>query len=175
MTEQSEKKTEILEEVSTYKELDEITKQYRKAEKRLNKFIKKLEKRRDETKTKIAEHVDQLKWSRFEPNGLKSFVEEPYVIEPKRFGKAGSVLEWRVYVPRMVKFHVGRLERVTHSYNIFSVNQYMHSFADIPEELASRFPKLDIELKVVDGLLTEELLCSYGSERLGGFVGTDFR
>jgi hypothetical protein len=63
------------------------------------------------------------------------------------------VIEWRVYVPKMVQFHVGRLERATHSYNVFAVTQYMRHFAEIPEELSDRFPKLEIELQVVDGLL----------------------
>ena len=56
----------------------------------------------------------------------------------------------------MVQFHVGRLERATHSYNVFAVTQYMHHFAEIPEELSSRFPKLEIELQVVDGLLVTD-------------------
>jgi len=150
-------KDDIIEEVNAYKELDAINADYQKVEKRLNKLIKNLEKRQDDAKNLISEYSDKIKWTRFQPEYLQNFVEESYVIEPKRFGKGGQVLEWRVYVPKMVKFHVGRLERATHSYNVFSVTQYMHHFADIPEELSSRFPKLDIELKVVDGLLVTDI------------------
>ena len=153
----SEKEKDIIEEVKAYKELDEISKDYQNAEDRLNKFIKKLEKRRDDAHTLIKEYAEKEKWTRFLPEYLPNFLEESYVIEPKRFGKGGHVLEWYVYVPKFVKFHVGRLERATHSYNVFSVTQYMHHFADIPEELSSRFPKLDIELKVVDGLLITDV------------------
>lgn len=140
------------EELDLYKQLDEVNKQIAEAENRIQALIKILSDKRAGLSKAITEYADQVKWTKFKPECLQNFVEEPYVIEPFRFDR-GTVIEWRVYVPKMVNFHVGRLERATHSYNVFTVTQYMRHFAEIPEELKTRFPKLDIELKVVDGLL----------------------
>ena len=146
-------KKSILEKVDVYKQLDEVNEDIAKAENKLSEIVKILNERKQSLHKLIKEYGEETNWSRFQPQFLPNFVEEPYVIEPSKVGKAGNVIEWHVYVPKMVQFHVGRLERATHSYNVFSVTQYMHHFAEIPEELSSRFPKLEIELQVVDGLL----------------------
>jgi len=146
----------ILEKVDVYAQLDEVNKDIANAEEKLREIVKVLNERKNQLHKQIKEYAEEANWSRFQPQYLQNFVEESYVIEPSKIGKAGNVIEWRVYVPKMVQFHVGRLERATHSYNVFSVTQYMHHFAEIPEELSSRFPKLDIELQVVDGLLLTE-------------------
>lgn len=152
MTEQ--KQSEILNTIESYRELDEISKEIANTENRIEKLIDNLKDRKASLKNMLLEYKDQHNWSQFDSKELDSFVEETYVTEPYRFGKGGKILEWRVYVPKFVKFHIGRLERATHSYNVFSVTQYMRNFADeIPQELLDRFPKLDIELKVVDGKL----------------------
>ncbi len=149
----SEKKETLIDEVNVYRELDDVNKQISEARNKLGEIVKILEQRKKELQSLIMQYAEENNWSRFNPDFLLNFVEEPYVIEPSRIGKDGKVIEWHVYVPKMVKFQVGRLERATHSYNIFSVTQYMHHFAEIPAELSDRFPKLDVELKVVDGLL----------------------
>jgi len=136
-----------------YRQLDEVNRDIAEAEDKLRELIKILDEKKQELHRLVKGYADRYNWSRFRRDYLPNFIEEPYVIEPSKIGKAGNVIEWRVYVPKMVEFHIGRLERATHSYNVFSVTQYMHHFAEIPEELSSRFPKLDIELQVVDGLL----------------------
>lgn len=151
------KKEGILETINVYQQLDEVNKDIAQAEDKLAQLIKILNERKLQLRTLVTDYAEQFKWSRFKPEHLHDFIEEPYVVEPSRIGKSGSVIEWRVYVPKMVEFHVGRLERATHSYNVFSVTQYMHHFAEIPEELSSRFPKLDIELQVVDGFLITDI------------------
>lgn len=143
----------ILDAVDVYRQLDEVNEDIAKAEDKLTKIVEILNKRKATLEKTVKEQAKALNWSRYRPEYLRQFVEEPYVIEPSRIGKSGSIIEWHVYVPKMVDFHVGRLERATHSYNVFSVTQYMQHFAEIPEELSSRFPRLDIEMKVVDGLL----------------------
>jgi len=148
-----EPKKAILEKIDVYRQLDEVNEDIAKAESKLEEIVKILNDRKQNLHRRIKEYADETNWSRFKPEFLPNFIEEPYVIEPSKIGKAGNVIEWRVYVAKMVEFHVGRLERATHSYNVFSVTQYMHHFAEIPEELSSRFPKLEIELQVVDGLL----------------------
>lgn len=148
---------EVLQKADVYRKLDQVTKAVAEAENRLEEITKILNERKDYLHKLVKGKAEELHWSRFNPEYLENFVEEPYVIEPSRIGKGGNVIEWRVYVPKMVEFHVGRLERATHSYNVFSVTQYMHHFAEIPEELSSRFPKLDIEMQVVDGLLITDV------------------
>lgn len=143
----------LLEEIQVYKDLDAVNKDIARAKDKLLVVVKNLTKKRKDMSGLITKLAEEANWSRFQPGYLQNFIEEPYCIEPSRTGPKGSVLEWRVFVPKMVQFHVGRLERATHSYNVFSVTQYMHHFAEIPEELSSRFPKLEIEMKVVDGLL----------------------
>ena len=151
-----EKTEELLAELDVYHKLDDVNKDFANAKEKLLEIIRIVSERRQELTGLITKYAEETKWSRFKPAYLPNFIEEPYVIEPSRTGPKGKVLEWRVYVPKMVEFHVGRLERATHSYNVFSVTQYMHHFAEIPEELSSRFPKLDIEMQVVDGFLLTE-------------------
>lgn len=150
----SEKAEVLLKQIDVYQELDDVNQDIAKAEDKLREVIKVLNERKQDLTQLVTKYAEETHWSRFQPAYLTNFVEEPYVIEPSRIGKSGKVLEWRVYVPKMVEFHVGRLERATHSYNVFSVTQYMHHFAEIPEELSSRFPRLDIEMQVVDGMLS---------------------
>jgi len=136
-----------------FQELDEATRRWREANQKLLELSELIKERQKALETQLKEQADQVKWSRFRPEYLRNFIEEPYVIEPFRVDKKGRVLEWRVYVPKMVEFQVGRLERATHSYNVFVVNQYMRWFAEIPEALEERFPSVEVELKVHDGLL----------------------
>lgn len=162
-------KTEIIDTVMLYKKLDEITKDFGTTKEKLNTLIQAVQEKQSEVEQQIISLNESFKWSRFQPEYLKNFIEEPYVIEPSRMGRKGDVLEWHVFVPKIVQFSVGRLERATHSYNVYSVTQYMRHFAEIPQELLERFPKLDIEMKVVDGILlsddkaTEQVWSKYRS------------
>lgn len=136
-----------------FKQMDEVTKQINESKDKLRDIETILQSRRLNLENIILEKTDEMKWSRFKPEYLQNFIEEPYLIEPARVDKGGKVLEWKVYVPKMVEFHVGRLERATHSYNVFIVNQYMRWFAEIPNELLDRFPEIDVQLTVSDGHL----------------------
>lgn len=147
---------EQISDVELFKELDTVTKDINKAQDKLKTIEGIIKQRRQRLELVLTEKADEMKWSRFQPEYMRQFIEEPYVIEPFRVDKGGKVLEWRVYVPKMVEFHIGRLERATHSYNVFTVNQYMRWFAEIPQELNDRFPQVEIELKVSDGNLISE-------------------
>jgi len=136
-----------------FQELDQVTQDINKARDKLQALEETIRRRRQILEHEIKERADEVRWSRFRPEYLPHFIEEPYVTEPFRIDKQGRVLEWRVFVPKMVEFHVGRLERATHSFNCFVVNQYMRWFAEIPPELEERFPSIEVELKVHDGLL----------------------
>ena len=113
----------LLEKIDVYQELDSVNKDIAKAEDKLKEIVKVLNERKRDLTNLITKYAEETNWSRFQPSYLTNFVEEPYVIEPSRIGKNGKVLEWHVYVPKMVEFHVGRLERATHSYNVFSVTE----------------------------------------------------
>jgi len=149
-----ESTTEQISDVELFKQLDEVTKEIASSTDKLTALQRRLEQRKSLLRDAITDKAEAVRWSKFVPMNLNAFVEEPYVIEPYRLDKKGRVLEWRVYVPKFVSFQVGRLERATHSYNVYTVNQYMRWFAEIPEELESRFPQIDVELKVHDGVLT---------------------
>lgn len=153
MSQKNQKKEKLLADTSVYKNLDEANRIAKEAEQKLDEVQAIITQRKASMRRRLQEFSEDVNWTRFRPEFLPNFLDEPYVIEPARLGKAGKVLEWRVYVPKMVEFHVGRKIRTTHSYNVFQVTQYMHYFAEIPKELADRFPKLGIDLKVVDGLL----------------------
>lgn len=144
---------EQISDVDLFRQLDEVTKEIASSQDKLTSLQKRLEQRKEVLRQAISDRAEAVRWSRFDPRFLDAFVEEPYVIEPYRLDKKGRVLEWRVYVPKMVQFQVGRLERATHSFNVYAVNQYMRWFAEIPEELEGRFPRVDVELKVSDGIL----------------------
>ena len=137
-----------------FKQLDDVTKDLRQAQDKLLVIEQQIKTQRKVIEDTIKTKSDELKWSRFRPEYLTNFIEEPYIIEPFRTDQKGSVIEWRVYVPKLVEFSVGRLERASHSFNVYAVNQYMRWFAEIPAELESRFPQLEINLKV-DGNLLE--------------------
>lgn len=139
-----------------FQQLDQVTKDINEARDKLQALQQILEGRRKRLANALLDQAEAVKWSRFKGEFLDNFIEEPYVIEPHRIDKGGQILEWRVYVPKMVDFHVGRLERATHSYNVYAVNQYMRYLAEIPQELNDRFPELEIEVQVLDGLLLTE-------------------
>lgn len=147
----------ILREIDIYSELDAVNSDIAKAEDKLRELVKILNERKKLIAGAVKGYSEEIKWTRFQEEYLPNFIEEPYVIEPSRVGTGGKVIEWHVYVPKMIQFHVGRLERATHSYNVFSVTQYMRHFAEIPEELNERFSKLDLELKVVNGVLITDI------------------
>jgi len=160
-----------------FRRLDEVTKLYGETNNKLVELTKILDTRRVDLEGAIKDKTEALKWSSFQPQYLRDFIEEPYVVEPFRIGKAGKVLEWRIYVPKFVRFSAGRLERVTSSYNVFSITQYHRFFGDVPEELKDRFPELPYDVKVHDGLLVvpaefQEEAWSRFKEHLQGRTGT---
>jgi len=147
--------------------LEEANQAYKEAIIRLEELNQLISLRQKELEQKITDIADQVKWSALTPEYLQNFVEEPFVIEPSKINKKGDVIEWKVFVPKFVKFHIGRLVRTTHSFNVFTVNQYMRWFAELPESLLARFPQPNVDLKVYDGLLitspdkTEEVWAKY--------------
>ena len=115
----------------------------------LSRYIEGLKK---EIINRILEEVEKARYTRFNPEFLPAFLEEPYFVLPRRQVR-GRTVEWYVIVPRFIDFQLGWLERSTKSYNCFIVNQYVHWFAQVPKALQQRFQLKPLPMKVADGLL----------------------
>jgi DNA excision repair protein ERCC-3 len=139
--------------IDLFRELEDATRKFNEANRKLTELTDILQARQRKLERCLTEKANEAHWTRFRPEHLRHFIEEPYVVEPIKINRSGQVLEWRIYVPKMVEFHVGRLERATHSYNVYAVNQYMRWFAEVPKELEDRFPRSELELKVEGGQL----------------------
>jgi hypothetical protein len=127
------------------------------AKKRLEGLSQYIESLKNDIINNIAVKIEEARYTRFNPESLPAFLEEPYLIIPKR-QEGEKTVEWYVIVPRFIDFQLGWLERSTKSYNIFLVNQYVQWFTEIPKELKERFQLKPLPIKVADGLLltTEE-------------------
>jgi len=118
------------------------------AEARLSDLRKMIEKTREELKKEWREKAETTQLAKFDKDLVEDFLEEPYVILPKKKE------EWWVIAPKFVDFQIGWLERSTKGYNIFIVNKYMDWLAHIPQKVRSLFKfKPKLPLKVFDGFL----------------------
>jgi DNA excision repair protein ERCC-3 len=129
-------------------EITEIKKSIDESLKKMDDLIETLNQEREKIKRDLERKVEQIGFSKYNKEELGKFLEEPYVIIPKREN------EYYVITPRWIDFQIGWLERQTKSYNIFIVNRYMQWIAPIPEALRSRlkFP-MPLPFKIVDGIL----------------------
>ncbi len=136
-----------------FQELQAVEESVAQAKERLDGLTEYIAALKKKISTDIMLQVQHAKYTRFNPEFLQPFLDEPYIIIPKRMVK-GKAVEWRVIVPRFIDFQLGWPERSTPSYNVFLVNQYSHYFADIPKELEEKFQLEPIKgLKVADRLL----------------------
>lgn len=76
-----------LKKIDVYRQLDEVNKDIAEAENKLERIIKVLNEKKEGLRNLVKEKADELKWSRFRPEYLQNFVEEPYIIEPSKIGK----------------------------------------------------------------------------------------
>lgn len=115
---------------------------------KMDAIIEEMQNQRDKIKQDIEKKVEQISFSKYNRDEVQSFLEEPYVIIPKREN------EYYVVAPKWVDFQIGWLDRTTKSYNIFVVNRYMQWIAPIPDALQKKlkFPT-PLPLKIVDGFL----------------------
>ena len=136
-----------------FQELRSVEDSVETARRKLESLSEYIETLKKDILNSIASKIEEARYTRFNPEFLPSFLEEPYLIMPKRMEK-GKAVEWYVIVPRFIDFQLGWLERSTKSYNVFLVNQYVKWFSEIPRELQERFRVKPIPgLKVADGLL----------------------
>ncbi|RLI74597.1 hypothetical protein DRO97_05670 [Archaeoglobales archaeon] len=127
--------------------LEEIRKSFEEGLSKLDELIEELKSERNRLKAEIESKLNQLQLN-FIPEELESFLEEPYIIMPRRKD------EFYVIVPKFINFHIGWLERQTKSYNIFVINRYTQWLQPLPEELKKKLQFPDQPpFKVIDGIL----------------------
>lgn len=141
-----------------FSDLRDVEDSVEKARKRLDGLSKYIEELKKEIMDSIGTVIEEAKFTKFNPEYLKDFLAEPYLILPKRM-QSGKATEWYVAVPRFIDFQLGWLERSTRSYNVFIVNQYVQWFTEIPRELRERFQLNPLPVLVSNGtlLMKEEL------------------
>ena len=129
------------------RELNDIKKQADELVTKLELLKKAIDEKIAETKANLIAEI--LNIGGIDKEALKAFLEEPYVVIPKRKE------EWYVIAPKFIPFSLGWLERSTKSYNIFIINKYVKWFAQIPKELERKLfgEEKPPEYKVVDGWL----------------------
>ena len=135
-----------------FQELRQVEDIIQTARIRLEALNERIEEIKKNIVSEIAHRIEEARYTRFNPQELPKFLEEPYVVLPKRMVK-GQAVEWYVIVPRFVDFQLGWLERSTKSYNIFVLNQYVNWFAEVPQELQRLFQLKPLPVRVADGLL----------------------
>jgi len=141
-----------LEVESVLKELKVVEDSVYLAKSKLDELSSRIEEIKKRIISDLVRRIEEARYIKFNPDALPEFLEEPYVIMPKRQVK-GRAVEWYVIVPKFIDFQLGWLERSTKSFNIFIVNQYVRWFTEIPKELESRFQLKPLPVKVADGLL----------------------
>ncbi|MHA1868834.1 MAG: DEAD/DEAH box helicase [Candidatus Heimdallarchaeaceae archaeon] len=165
-------------------DISEVRKSVEESLAKMDELIENLKKERDSIKKEIEKKIEELQFGKFNKEEIEKFLEEPYVIIPKREN------EFYVISPRWVDFQIGWLERQTKSYNIFVVNKYMQWITPIPESLRKKlkFPE-PLPLKVYDGMLLtgehfqerawnkyrKHLSARYGKDRIRIKRGHEFK
>lgn len=129
-------------------EIEELKKVMTEAQKQFDNIEAKIYAMRLGLTDRMAKLLDEHQSTQIEPEFLKPFFDEPYVILPKK----GH--QWWVIVPKWLKMQVGYLEHSTKSYNIFVVSKYIQWLSEIPTVLKEklRFPPA-LPFKVYDGML----------------------
>lgn len=133
-------------------ELKNVEESVSKARDRLDGLTEYIEGLRKDIVDTIGKVIEEARYTKFNPEYLRDFLAEPYLILPKRM-QGGKATEWYVVVPRFIDFQLGWLERSTRSYNVFIVNQYVQWFAEIPSELKDRFHLNPLPVQISDGML----------------------
>ncbi len=129
-------------------EISEVKKSIDESLSKMDLLIEEMMQQREKIKDDLEKKIEQIGFSKYNKDEIKSFLEEPYVIIPKREN------EFYVIAPKWVDFQIGWLDRSTKSYNIFIVNRYMQWIATVPDALKKKlkFPT-SLPLKIVDGVL----------------------
>ncbi|MEM2612301.1 MAG: hypothetical protein QW332_06165 [Thermoproteota archaeon] len=128
--------------------IEELRKSVDETLNKLEEMKKSIEESQNVIREQMKKLLESYAFSNIDNDLLKEFLEEPYVLLPKREN------EWYVVVPKFYPFQVGWLERTTKGYNIFVINRYVKWFTDIPISIQKKlkFPEPK-PFKIYDGML----------------------
>jgi len=128
--------------------ISELRKSFQDSLQKIDQLIEGMKLERDKIKEEFEKRIEKLRFGQLDFSQLEDFLDEPYVIIPKRQN------EWYVIAPKWINFQLGYLERQTRSYNIFVVSQYVNLLDEIPSPLKGKFQfKEPLPYKVYDGTL----------------------
>lgn len=129
-------------------EIEDLRRSVNKVEEQFSKVLQKIEQMKAKVQLDFKELLDKHQGSQMDLDLLADFVDQPYVIIPKK----GD--QWYVIVPKFVKMAIGWLDHSTKSYNIFVVTKYSQWLREIPSVLKDKlkFPAA-LPLKVFDNML----------------------
>jgi len=119
------------------------------AKQAIDEFQNEINKLRDEA----ANQLEMLKLPLapgIDPEKLRDFMKQPYVLIPKR----QPANTYYLAVPRWVPLQLGWLEWQTPSFNVFVINKYVRWLSPLPAEIEEKLgPSPETKIQVVDGLL----------------------
>ncbi len=131
-----------------FREIEELRRSFNDLLSKFDKFIEEIRAEKECIEKQFLAKLNELKFFNFSLEELKNFIEEPYVLIPRRKD------EYYVIVPKFIPMQIGWLHSRTKSYNIFIINKYIQWLYDLPEEIKSKikFPT-PLPLKVENGYL----------------------
>ncbi len=131
-----------------FREIEELRRSFNDLLSKFDKFIEEIRAEKERIEKQFLAKLNELKFFNFSLEELKNFIEEPYVLIPRRKD------EYYVIVPKFIPMQIGWLHSRTKSYNIFIINKYIQWLYDLPEEIKSKikFPT-PLPLKVENGYL----------------------
>lgn len=128
--------------------LDILKTNFQKIETQIDELIEQLQARREDTRLKLEALSDKRMATEIYPEHLETFLQEPWVIIPKKRG------QFYVIIPKFVKLAVGYPDFSTRSFNVFLVSKYSQWFSEIPQVLKQKlkFPE-PLPLKIYGNML----------------------
>jgi DNA excision repair protein ERCC-3 len=129
-------------------DIDKLRKSVDSFDKQADDLQKQIDQMREKTHLRFKDLLDKHQATEIYPEFLESFLDEPWVMIPKK----GD--QWYVIAPKFVKLSVGYPDFSTKSFNVFIVNKYAQWLAEIPTSIQEKlkFPA-PLPFKVYDGML----------------------
>ncbi|RLG69463.1 MAG: hypothetical protein DRO07_02325 [Candidatus Iainarchaeum archaeon] len=128
--------------------IEEIKKSFQEALARLDKYIEKLQLEKERIAREFSRKLEHLRFFIVDREALKNFLDEPYVLIPKRKD------EWYVIVPKFIPIHLGWLEHETRSFRVYVINKYFQWIYELPDSIKKRIRLPEpLPFKVIDGYL----------------------
>lgn len=112
---------------------------------KLDELVEAIKQERDNIKQEIGKKIEMIKLGQYNKDEIDSFLDEPYVVIPKREN------EFYVIAPRWVDFQIGWLDRQTKCFDeqtrILSDNGFKYFYELKPEDKVATFNPITNELE----------------------------